>query len=382
MVNNFARVTGGADRQCFDLAAELRERGHEVLFLATEDPRNIERAGRFVSCGVTRENRDDLRGLAAARVASRTLWNREAAGAMRRLAKEFAPDVVHVHKVYPQLSVAPIVEAHRLGLRVVQTVHDYELISASELDHRGSWLDRRESSLRYRVLNDSTFPIRRFVYAPRVARWVAVSRRVAEHLSARGINAEVIPNFVEPLREAPPERDRDGVAYIGRLASEKGVEDVLAAATRLPEIRFTVAGDGPLANEVTAATSRTGNLEFRGRIDRSQVADLIAGSRAVLMPSRWEEPGPLSALEAMSLGTPVIAYRNGGLAEYVDDAGAGVVIEPSLADLVGAIAELASGGERWGQFATAGRAAVAARHSPGRCVSMYEQVYEGAPVTG
>src|SRR4051794_8484820 len=166
IVNNFARVTGGADSHCLDLAVALRERGHEVAFLATKDSRNIERQGAFISCHITRESRDSVRGTAAARVAARSLWNQEGARAMRMLARKFEPDVVHIHKIYPQLSVAPVVIARQLGLPVVQTVHDYELISASAFDDKGSALDKRESSFRYRALNDATFPIRRLVHAP------------------------------------------------------------------------------------------------------------------------------------------------------------------------------------------------------------------------
>jgi len=380
IVNSFARVTGGADSHCLDLAAELRNRGHQVAFLSTQDARNVEREGRFVSRAITRENRDSIRGAPAARVAMRSVWNREAGRAMRDLTLEFKPDVVHAHKLYPQLSVAPIVIAHRSGLPVVQTLHDYELISASALDDRGSLLDRHESSLRYRALNDVTFPVRRLVHAPRVQRWVAVSRSVAARFAAKGISAEVIPNFVEPIASREEGGRRNGVAYVGRLTTEKGVGHVLGLAASQPELEVNIAGDGPLKTEVAEAASRLANLHYLGQLERSQALEVIARSEVILIPSLWEEPGGIAALEAAAIGTPVIAYRRGGLAEYVEEAESGMVIEPFPERLQDAITELSRDRDLWHRLSAAGRKAVRERHSPERCVGMYEEIYAAVTV--
>ena len=64
---------------------------------------------------------------------------------MRRLIERFRPQVVHAHKLYPQLSGAPVIAAARAKLPIVQTLHDYEFLAASYLDHRGRWIDRDES---------------------------------------------------------------------------------------------------------------------------------------------------------------------------------------------------------------------------------------------
>ena len=134
LVNKFAHVTGGADQHCLDLAAALTDAGHEVRMLSTADPANGWRSGAFVPVSTSAGTRDQTRLLEAAPVFFKALWHRGAAAAMRRLAAEFRPDVVHAHKLYPQLSVAPVVEAARLGLPVVQTLHDFEMVSANHLD--------------------------------------------------------------------------------------------------------------------------------------------------------------------------------------------------------------------------------------------------------
>ena len=143
IVNNFAKVTGGADLHCLELSEGLRERGHEVRWLATLAEDNLENAGAFVPSGVSAENREHLDPVAKFRAARWALWNPNAAAAMERLIQDYRPDVVHVHKAYVQLSVAPVVLAARHGVPVIQTAHDYEFVSASPLDSDGGKWDRK-----------------------------------------------------------------------------------------------------------------------------------------------------------------------------------------------------------------------------------------------
>jgi glycosyltransferase involved in cell wall biosynthesis len=159
------------------------------------------------------------------------------------------------------------------------------------------------------------------------------------------------------------------------------VLDIVDLAVTMPDLSVTIAGDGPLADEIARIAKRVVNLEYLGRLGRERVAELIARSRAVLLPSHWEEPAGLAAVEAMSLGTPVVAYRRGGLAEYVEDADAGPVIAPSTAALVEAVRELLADPQRWHRHSAAGRKAVASRHSVERCIQMYEELYEDQMVS-
>ena len=231
---------------------------------------------------------------------------------MRRLIQRFRPQVVHAHKLYPQLSAAPLVVAARAGVPIVQTLHDYEFMSASYLDHRGGWIDHDERRVSFRALNAATFATRRWVHSPRVDAWIANSGYVARRYATRGLTSTVLAAFVEPIdRPVPGFAERAGAAFVGRLHEEKGVRDVIALAGALPGIDVRVAGHGPLEGEVAAAARRLENLEFVGKLDRDGVFDLLMRARVCLMPSRWQEPGGIAALEAMAVGTPVVAFASG-----------------------------------------------------------------------
>jgi colanic acid/amylovoran biosynthesis glycosyltransferase len=95
------------------------------------------------------------------------------------------------------------------------------------------------------------------------------------------------------------------------------------------------------------------------------------------VPSRWQEPGAIAALDAMAVGTPVVAYRNGGLAEYVQDAAAGRVVEPGVDTMREACAELVRSRSRWEACSAAGRRAARETHSISRYVDRIEGIYRG-----
>lgn len=355
MVNAFARVTGGTDRQALSLARGLRERGHEVRFLSTASAENLETEGAFVPLLVSHATREHLSVGEQARVLRSTVWNRAAASAMRRLVEDFEPDVVHAHKLYPQLSVAPIVVARRAGVPVVQTLHDYQFVSASAYDTGGSRVDRREERLRYRLLNTATFPIRRYVHARAVTEWIAVSDFVAAVHGRRLENVTTIPNFADvPAERALPREARSGVLFLGALSREKGVLDVLEVARRLSEVPFVIAGSGPLEELVATEAARLPNVEFRGRLDAVSALAATLSASLLVTPSGWAEPGALVSLEAMAAGTPLVAYPAGGLGEYVSRSGAGLVVDADPRALAEGCETLLEDAGLWGRCSDAG----------------------------
>jgi glycosyltransferase involved in cell wall biosynthesis len=379
IVNKYQHITGGADRHCRGLAEILVERGHEVVFLSTVSSDHAGIRGVSVPASVTHDSRADLSLARQATAAAKALWNREAAAAMRRLIDEYRPDVVHAHKLYPQLSVAPVVVAAHARVPVVQTLHDFELVSGSALDARGGWRDEDETRLTYRLLNSMTLPIRRRVHVPRVAAFVSVSRYVARIYESHRIESTVLPNFLPAIRDSTPLptfAERQGIAFVGRLRPEKGVADVVALAERLPAIPVTIVGSGILDAYVAEHAARLDNLTATGFLDADEIDRLVRRVRLVVVPSRWQEPAGLTPIEAMAQGTPVVAYASGGLAEYVADAGGGRVVPTDIDSLVRTCAELHSDSESWSILSRRAVAAVEETHSRNRYAERIERVYE------
>ncbi|MBJ7328703.1 MAG: glycosyltransferase family 4 protein [Solirubrobacteraceae bacterium] len=379
IANNFSYVTGGVDRHCFDLASLLQDDGHEVAFLSTDAPHRLAQRGAFIPLLVTNDTRGELSPSASARVATRATWNRTAHAATRRLIQDFQPDVIHSHKLYPHLSRAPIAAAQELGVPIVQTAHDYEFVSANAFDHTGAAIDHNETHLRYRALNTALFELKTRFHVPAVTSWVTVSDAIAKIYATHGIESRSIPNFtLSQTGPAPAFEDRTGAVFAGRLTHDKGIEDLIALATAIPELQVRVAGFGPLADRVATAARRLSNLTYVGVLSQEGVQQELRRARVCLMPSRWEEPGPLVCLEAMAAGTPIVAYDHGGLAEYVTAAHAGRVVASDPIALAAGAATLAADANEWTRASSNAMAALREQHSPDDYLDAILEVYANA----
>ncbi len=165
------------------------------------------------------------------------------------------------------------------------------------------------------------------------------------------------------------------VGFFGRLAPEKGLSVLLESAASLPEsITLHIFGDGPLKREVEEAANRRANVRFHGF--RTDVADCMGAVDAIVIPSVWEEAFPYSALEAMSVGRPVVASRIGGLPELVDQDQNGLLFEAGNAsELAAALAQLAQNPALVREMGAKGREIQLADYTLDRMAERIEQVY-------
>lgn len=146
---------------------------------------------------------------------------------------------------------------------------------------------------------------------------IAVSSALADEARALGADAvTVVPNGVELPPEPGVEAEPAYVLFAGRLAPEKGVEELAAAAA--DGLPLVVAGDGPLRRLLPDAL---------GFVPRPELERLLAGAAAVAVPSRREGFGLLCA-EAMAYGRAVVATDVGGLRDLVRDGETGLLVPP------------------------------------------------------
>ena len=149
---------------------------------------------------------------------------------------------------------------------------------------------------------------------------------------------------------------------LGRVVRDKGFDLALAAfaelAPRFPKARLVVAGDGPARPELEAQAQALGvadAVEFPGWVAPERVSELMNSATLVVMPSRWDEPFGLVAVEAALMARPVVASRVGGLAEAVADGETGLLVDKedpaALARAVAHLLEDPGKAERMGQAA-------------------------------
>jgi glycosyltransferase involved in cell wall biosynthesis len=187
---------------------------------------------------------------------------------------------------------------------------------------------------------------------------------IARSLGARDVR--VVPVGVTVPDAVSEADDPPHVLFIGRLAEEKGVLELLDAARGLP---LVVVGDGPLRDRVPDAIGFIPPRELEAYLDRAAV---------VVCPSRREGYGVV-ARQAMAHGRPVVATTVGGLPEAVVDGGTGLLVPAGDSGaLRAALERLLSDGELRRKLGAAGRDRVRERFSRAVAARQTLEAYEAA----
>jgi len=170
-----------------------------------------------------------------------------------------------------------------------------------------------------------------------------LSRYMREELVAAGAlprRVHVVPPFVHRLDPGATPSGPPCVLFVGRLVEAKGVRDAVAAWRRSGvDLPLVLAGTGPLRAELTAQAGQgeEPELEVLGWVDRGRLSGLYRRARALLLPSRWQEPFGIVGLEALSFGVPVVAWESGGVSEW--HPGPGLVCWGDVGELARALAD-------------------------------------------
>jgi glycosyltransferase involved in cell wall biosynthesis len=225
-------------------------------------------------------------------------------------------------------------------------------------------------------------------FLDRAAAIVVVSERWAAWMHGVTANPRIIcvPNGVAlPIAAGAP-REPGLVAFAGRCRTTKGIFDLvdaMASITRAhPEARLECAGDGDLASVAgrAAALGISGNIVLRGWIGARERDDLLARASVFVLPSHAEAL-PMSLLEAMAAGCPVIASAVGGIPDLVQHGVNGLLVsagEPS--ELARALKALLDDPELAARLGRHARATIAERYTPERVLERLEQIYGGLGV--
>lgn len=323
MVHNAYQLTGGEDSVVAAELALLRQHGHEVTELR-RDNRQIGAMGRM-------------------RVAAQTLWSCATHAEALELLRRNRPDVVHVHNTFPLISPSLYWACAKVGVPVVQTLHNFRLACPQAMFLReGKVCERCLGKLPLPALAHGCYRDSRAqtavvvgmlalhrtlgTFETKVTRYIALNEFCRAKFIQAGLPAQRIavkPNFVEATA-SPETRARDGLLFVGRISMEKGVEVLRDAWRGCDGMRLRVAGIGPAAWML----KRRAGIEMLGPQTQAQVQAEMQSATALVLPSIWYENFPRTLVEAFAAGLPVIASRIGALAELVDDGQTGLLFEP------------------------------------------------------
>jgi glycosyltransferase involved in cell wall biosynthesis len=330
------------------------------------------------------------------------VYSRRVRTSLGALLDERTPDVAHLHNVYHQLTLSVVDELARRRVPMVLTLHDWKIACpAYTLFTEGSPCRRCvhgsvANAVVHRCVKGSVLASgvaaaeaalsrHRGTYG-KIQRFIAPSRFAVDVAGMSGVEPRriaYVPNFLTDveLSAAPAPGPREPVLlYAGRLDATKGIRPLLAAFARVrAPAALRIAGSGELEDEVRAAAARDPRIEYLGRIERAELLAQLDRARAVVLPSVWEDNGPLAILEAQARGAALVVTDRGGLPEFVRDRESGLIVAAEdVAALAEAMQRLVEDPQLAQRLGEVGRKDVEAQHNAARHYERLLSVYSEA----
>jgi len=380
-------------------AAGLIELGHNVTVLA-----NRPRADRQEHADVARYGLRDLTiygGMgepkvrrtigASARLAARALTNppaawraRKARGSLHlldwwsRLGRVPTFDVIHAHFGPMGRTAAALRDIGALAGRLVTTFHGVDVSKILMTDpHMYDGLF---------AVGDGFLPVSEYWKDSLVHHGCPVERIHVHHM---GIDIERFPFHTRPTGSRGKGDRPLRVISVGRLVEKKGfpyaLEAVALFAHRGHPVIHTIVGDGPLMAHLQRMAGVLGiakNVRFLGARDHRNVSQLLYQSDVMLAPSTTDGDGdqegiPVTLMEAMASGLPVISTLHSGIPELIEHGTSGLlVVERDVEGLAAALSDLVVQDGLAGRLARAARATVERDFNQARLIRDLATYYE------
>jgi glycosyltransferase involved in cell wall biosynthesis len=379
LANKFLFNNGGAEAVLLQERVFLTNTGAEVIDFAMQHDRNI--PSPYSAHFVSRQEYRSGGYFTKIKSALSLVHSREAVRKIGVLIDETQPDLMHCHNIYHQMTPSIVGVAKSRGVPVVLTLHDSKPVCPVHTRMRDGQLcslclpGEFHHVLTYRCAEGSIAQSATLYMEAIVQRWLRSYEKVDRFLAPSQFMREaVLPRFpadrvkllyngVDVTNISASDRDKGYILYCGRLSPGKGAETLLraheAAECRWP---LVIAGTGPLTDALKSQFTR--NVRFAGQLSGETLSTTLAEASLVVVPSEWCENCPMSVLEAMAYGKPVVAARIGGIPELVDDQATGLLFEPGNAeDLRTCLECLMSDASRRAQMGAAGRNRVEAEFS-------------------
>jgi glycosyltransferase involved in cell wall biosynthesis len=357
---------GGPERYLFNLKHILEEKGHTVIPFSIRYPKNehSEFESFFASPVADEESilykdqKWDVKTFF--KTLERNFYSSEVESKLSDLIEYVKPDFAIVLQYLRKLSPSVLVALNQKKVPFIVRLSDYGLICPSHNLFRGNSIcelcttGNLINSVRHKCVHNSygastvNYLATKFHhssgYFNLVNHFVSPSMALVNKFVEVGWSRERfshLPTFANlPEGRTPKEREHK-IVYAGRVEYIKGVHLILEALKILKETKnlavpLEIAGGGSedyvnglksycIENHLT-------EVKFLGDLKKNELFDLYESSAVSIVPSLWYDNMPNSALESLSLGTPVIGPNHGCFPEFIFDDENGLLFRPGDAE--------------------------------------------------
>lgn len=345
IVHNYYQIPGGEDTVVANEKKMLEDNGHQVL-LYSRDNSEIKSFSflRKLMLPIT------------------TIFNPRTYRDIRKIIREEDVDIVHVHNTLNLISPAVYYAARSMKTPVVQTVHNFRLLCPAATFYRDGHICEDcvkyglKCAVKHNCYRGSKIQTLACVINTKIHRATGIYGKINyiclsefnknKLIELKEIKPEQIyvkPNFVEKNCTFIPEEERkEQYVFAGRLDKLKGIDILFEAWKLMGETapKLIVCGTGPMEKWCKEFIAKNQvNIEMRGFVSNIKVKQMIAYSKAMILPTQWYEGYPMCILEAFSVGTPAICSDLGNAGSIVEEGVSGCKFRSdSVEEMIGAVA--------------------------------------------
>ena len=333
-------MRGGAESVFLAEADLMKRHGHAVHIFANQHPNNMKSQydKYFPREMVTDSLMPSIRGL---RSLFQLFYNWNSKRGLTNMLCNFPVDVAHAHNIYSRLTTSVLDLLYEKHVPILLTLHDYKLVCPSYKlmynDHicedckdNKYFMAIRNRCHKNSLVASTIVSLEAYFnhlfnkYQKNVRFFISPSKFLKKKLIEFGwpqSQITYIPNFVDPSEFVPRYNPGQYFLYLGRLSPEKGITTLIEAFMKIAskKISLYVTGEGPVRNQLESSAAADSRIRFTGYLSGERLKETTRNSLAVIVPSEWYENAPISVLEALAFGKPVLGARIGGIPEMIDE---------------------------------------------------------------
>lgn len=329
IVHNYYQVSGGEDTVLLNEKKMLEDNGHEVILYSRS---NLEL-----------KKISKLQKLCLPLI---TVFSMRTYREVKRIIKENKIDIVHVHNTLILISPSVYYAAFSCKVPVIQTIHNFRLLCPGATFYRNGAICEDciskglKCAIRQKCYRGSLIQTLACVVMLILHRLFGTYKKL-NYICLTEFNMKKImklnssgkkridesrifikPNFVNIEREVIPYKFRKNqFVFVGRLDKLKGIDLLLKAWKEIKNSDLIICGMGPEDKNCRKFINENHmtNVKMMGFVSNNQAMDIISESKALILPTQWYEGFPMTIVESLACGTPVIGSDIGNLGDIIKD---------------------------------------------------------------
>lgn len=351
-INNYHHIKGGSDTVYLSTGKLLEKMGHEVIYFSSSSDENVkEGQNEFF---VPTEDPNEGNVLTQLKKIPSFIYSCANYRSLKKLIKKEKPDIAHLHIFYGRLTSSILKALKDESIPTVMSVHEYRMLCPVSvfMNNKGEICEKcagknyfscvtskcNKGSYAFSAISalESTFRDHFFNYKEYIDHFIMVSKFIqnkhSQYFSGIEKKSSILYNFKKLKIKNEFIKKEVDLVFFGRLSREKGIMTLLNAIKDKNKISLKIIGTGPELENILKFIQihSLNNVRLLGFCQGDNLWNHISSAKFAVVPSECYENNPMTVIESLFLGIPVIGSKIGGIPEIVKK-NHGFIFEPGKA---------------------------------------------------